>query len=81
MYKRQALKNAGINLNKENKTDALFFMSRKQARKLAELISTDVQDKKAYKIALSECPSIDLSLIHILKEMNQSRIKRHSIWG
>ena len=58
----EALKNAGINLNKENKTDALFFMSRKQAKKLAELISTDVQDKKTYKIALSECPSIDIAL-------------------
>ena len=58
----EALKNAGIKLNKENKTDALFFMSRKQAKKLAELISTDEEDKNAYKSALSEYPSIDIAL-------------------
>ena len=58
----EALKNAGIKLNKENKTDALFFMSRKQAKKLAELISTDEKDKNAYKAALSEYPSIDIAL-------------------
>lgn len=58
----EALKNAGIKLNKENKTDALFFMSRKQAKKLAELISTDEKDKNAYKAVLSEYPSIDIAL-------------------
>ena len=58
----EALKKAGIKLNKENKTDALFFMSRKQARKLAELIVEGEEDKKVYKAALSEFPSIDIAL-------------------
>lgn len=58
----EALKNAGINIKKENKTDALFFISYEQAKKFAELILAGEGDKKIYKAALTEGPSIDIAL-------------------
>jgi CRISPR system Cascade subunit CasC len=58
----EALKNAGIKVGKENKTDALFFMSCMQAQKLAELVISGEEDKNAYKLALKETPSIDIAL-------------------
>jgi CRISPR system Cascade subunit CasC len=58
----EALKNAGIKISKDNKADALFFMSRIQAKKLAELIVSGEEDKKAYKEALTESPSVDIAL-------------------
>jgi CRISPR system Cascade subunit CasC len=58
----EALKNAGIKVGKDNKSDALFFMSRIQAKKLAECIVSGQEDKNAYKTALKESPSIDIAL-------------------
>lgn len=58
----EALKNGGIKLSKDDKTEALFFMSHVQAKKLAELIVSGEKDKKAYKAVLSENPSIDIAL-------------------
>lgn len=59
---KEALKSAGLSLNKEDKTGALFFISYAQARKLAELIASDETDKNLYKNALKEYPSIDMAL-------------------
>ena len=58
----EALKNGGLKLNKDNKSDALFFMSRMQAKKLAALIVAEEENKKAYKEVLAETPSIDIAL-------------------
>jgi CRISPR system Cascade subunit CasC len=58
----EALKNAGIKVGKDNKSDALFFMSHTQAKKLAELIIAGEKDAKAYKAALADSPSIDIAL-------------------
>lgn len=59
----EALKKGGIKLNsKDNKSDALFFMSRIQARKLAELIASGEEDPKIYKTALANSPAIDIAL-------------------
>ncbi|MDO5147531.1 MAG: type I-E CRISPR-associated protein Cas7/Cse4/CasC [Eubacteriales bacterium] len=59
----EALKKGGIKLNsKDNKSDALFFMSRMQARKLAELIVAKEEDAKVYKAALADFPAIDIAL-------------------
>jgi CRISPR system Cascade subunit CasC len=58
----EALKNAGIKLGKDNKSDALFFMSHAQAKKLAELIAAGEKEAKAYKAALADFPSIDIAL-------------------
>lgn len=58
-----ALTNAGLKLkNAQVGTDALTFMSRKQAQKLAELAAAGETDKKAYKAALAGEPSIDMAL-------------------
>lgn len=58
----EALKKGGIKLNKDNKSEALFFMSRIQARKLAELIISGEEDSKSYKKALVDFPAIDIAL-------------------
>lgn len=58
----EALKKGGIKLNKDNKSDALFFMSRMQARKLAELIISGEDDSKTYKMAMVDFPAIDIAL-------------------
>lgn len=59
----EALKKGGIKLNsKDNKAEALFFMSRIQARKLAELIVAGEDDEKTYKAVLANSPAIDIAL-------------------
>ena len=60
---KQALENAGLkNVTEEKGTDALFFMSRAQAKALAELILSGSEDIKAYKDALKAAPSVDMAL-------------------
>lgn len=58
----QALENAGLKLNSKMEADALFFMSNVQAGKLAELAAEKEGDKKLYKQALKDYPSIDMAL-------------------
>lgn len=58
----EALKKGGLKLNKDNKSDALLFMSRMQARKLAELIVSEEEDSKIYKKAMEKFPAIDMAL-------------------
>lgn len=60
-----SLKNAGvIKESKDNVTitDALFFISNTQIKKLAELSVNGEKDKKLYKEALKNAPSIDIAL-------------------
>ncbi len=56
-----ALDKAGLKV-KNNTTEALFFISSLQAKKLAELVINGEKDKKAYKEALKENPSVDIAL-------------------
>ena len=58
----EALEKAGIKINKKAETDALFFMSRPQARALAKLCVDGETDKAAYLNALKEKPSVDIAL-------------------
>lgn len=58
-----AVENAGLKAGKDGKTvDALFFISRAQAAALAELAVNNNNDKKAYKEALKDAPSVDMAL-------------------
>lgn len=61
----KALESAGIKL-KDEKADALFFMSNKQAKAIAELaVTLDSKDKetpKRMKEALKANPSVDIAL-------------------
>lgn len=58
-----ALKQAGLEkIKADTGTDALFFMSRAQARALARLAAEGCSDKKAYKTALKAAPSVDMVL-------------------
>lgn len=60
-----ALTYAGLSINAkkpEKGTDSLFFMSPKQAEALAKLICEGNSDKKAYKDALYQAPSVDMIL-------------------
>ncbi|MEY8380972.1 type I-E CRISPR-associated protein Cas7/Cse4/CasC [Ileibacterium valens] len=58
-----ALTNAGLKIKDAEKgTDALMFMSKKQASALAELVVKGEKDKKEYKKALAGNPSIDMAL-------------------
>lgn len=58
-----ALENAGLKISSPEKgTDALFFMSIAQAKALAELAVNGEKDKKQYKSALKEAPSVDMAL-------------------
>ena len=57
----EALSNAGLKIT-GNLTGALFFISSKQVDKLVELIKSGEKDKKLYKQALKEFPSVDLAL-------------------
>lgn len=61
----KALETAGIKL-KDDKSEALFFMSNKQARAIAELaVGLDPKDKEAPKMikeALKTNPSVDIAL-------------------
>lgn len=66
---RAALENAGLKLKKKKgendegrDVEALFFISKAQIRALAQLAVTPAADKKAYKAALMEQPSIDMAL-------------------
>lgn len=60
----KALMNAGLKIkgDPEKGTDALFFMSLRQAHALAALAVQGSTDKKAYKAALKEQPSVDMAL-------------------
>lgn len=58
----EGLKRCGIKVDKEYKTDALFFMSHQQALKIAELIMNDEKDEKKYKAAIKDSPAIDIAL-------------------
>lgn len=56
-----ALTNAGLKIKDAEKgTDALFFISASQLQALARLAIDEVKDKKAYKKALKENPSVDM---------------------
>lgn len=60
---KKALSNAGVKKDeKEKKNDTLFFMSYDQAQALARLIVDGVEDKKEYKAALKDKPSVDMVL-------------------
>lgn len=57
------LKKAGFDVKSAEKgTDALFFMSREQARAFAELVSQKCEEKKELQKALKENPSVDMVL-------------------
>ena len=57
----QALTNAGLKIKDAEKgTDALFFISDCQVKALAKLAAAAEEDKKAYKLALKENPSVDM---------------------
>lgn len=59
----EALKKAGLDkITADKGTDALFFMSHDQAKALAELAVAESEDKKAYKAALKNTPSVDMVL-------------------
>lgn len=59
----KALTEAGLNIKSEDKgTEALFFMSKAQAAALAQLAVEGCKDKKVYKNALKEAPSVDMAL-------------------
>ena len=60
---KNALENAGLkNVTEEKGTDALFFMSRAQEKALAQLAVDGSEDKKAYKNAIKDAPSVDMVL-------------------
>lgn len=63
---KKALEMAGIKFKKDAKKEdvcsALLFMSKAQARALAELVAEGSKDDKAYKNALNENPTIDMAL-------------------
>lgn len=59
----KALVNAGLKIKSADKgTDALMFMSRRQAAALADLSVNGESDKKKYKAALAANPSVDMAL-------------------
>lgn len=57
----KALDNAGIK-NTDKGTDALLFLSLAQAKELARLAAEGCSDKKQYKEALKQAPSVDMAL-------------------
>ena len=58
-----ALKKAGLNIKSAEKgTDALFFMSDRQAEALAALAAAKETDAKRFKAALKDAPSVDIAL-------------------
>ena len=57
----KALDNAGVK-NSDKGTDALLFMSLAQAKALAQLAVEGATDKKQYKEALKQAPSVDMAL-------------------
>jgi len=59
----KALQNAGLKIKDADKgTDALFFISEGQVQALAQLAIDGETDKKKYKEALKEHPSIDMAM-------------------
>ena len=60
-FAKKALDNAGIK-NDEKGTKALFFLSKAQAKALAEVAVAGSTDKKEYKAALKTAPSADMAL-------------------
>ena len=58
----EALKKAGIKINKDKMSGVLFFMSEKQAETLAALAIAGESEDKAYQTALLDAPSIDIAL-------------------
>lgn len=59
----KALENAGLKIKDAEKgSDALFFMSKAQAKALAQLVIDGSDDKKEYKNALNSAPSVDMAL-------------------
>jgi CRISPR system Cascade subunit CasC len=59
----KALENAGLSLKGDKgDLDALLFISNAQAKALAELAVAKCEDKKEYKKALKEQPSVDILL-------------------
>ena len=60
---KKALESAGLKkVNAEKGTDALFFMSRAQAKALAQLAVDGCEEKKEYKSAIKSAPSVDMVL-------------------
>lgn len=61
---QDTLKKAGVGISKknENETDALFFISKRQLKTLAEMAVNGVDDKTALQNALRENPSVDIAL-------------------
>lgn len=57
-----ALKSAGIDIGKDDKSSVLIFFSAAQAKALAELAINECKDKKEYQAALKVSPSIDMAL-------------------
>lgn len=60
----EALENAGISFDKKKTgtSDALFFMSNLQAKAIAQLALSNSKDKKEYKAAIKNNPSVDMLL-------------------
>ena len=58
---QKAISAVGIK-NDEKGAKALFFMSKAQAKALAELATEGCDDKKQYKEALRNAPSVDMAL-------------------
>lgn len=68
-YAETVMKEAGLNMDKEGKTEALFFVSQAQIKALAELAGQLNEGKKADKDFEAECkqallqmPGIDMAL-------------------
>ena len=60
---KKALESAGLKkVTEEKGTDALFFMSRAQARALAQLAVDGCGEAKEYKSAIKSAPSVDMVL-------------------
>lgn len=63
---KKALGSAGFSFSKkagqEKNLDTLFFISEAQAKAIAELAVSGVEDKKAYQQALQDAPAIDMLL-------------------
>lgn len=60
--KAESILNLSGVTTKEGAAKALFFMSPKQAKELAELAHADCKDKKTAQTALNENPTIDIAL-------------------
>lgn len=59
---KKSLENAGIKLDKEDKSSVLIFFSTAQSKALAQLAISEGKDKDEYKKALKETPSVDMAL-------------------